>query len=111
VYLPNEVHANKLTPCSELIISIGYENNGYRFICHIQENVIFYSTQAIFDERHFSRCPLSHPREQMPPGRLIPEIELSAPRPSSVDVSQTSFGHISTNSPSILTVSMATESP
>ena len=28
-----------------------------------------------------------------------------------LDVSQTSFGHISINSPSILTVSMATESP
>ena len=28
-----------------------------------------------------------------------------------IDVSQTSFGHISINSPSILTVSMATESP
>ena len=30
---------------------------------------------------------------------------------SQIDVSQTSFGHISINSPSILTVSMATESP
>jgi len=61
------------------------QDNGYRFICHTQENVIFHSTQAIFDERHFPRCPLSHPREQMPPGRLIPEIESSAPRPFGVD--------------------------
>ena len=30
---------------------------------------------------------------------------------SQIDMSQTSFGHISINSPSILTVSMATESP
>jgi len=30
---------------------------------------------------------LSHPREQTPPGRLTPEIELSAPRPPSVDES------------------------
>jgi len=64
VYLANKVHANKLTPCSELMIFIGYEDNGYRFICHTQENVIFCSTQAIFDERHFPRCPPSHPREQ-----------------------------------------------
>jgi len=85
VYFPNEVHANKLTPRSELMIFIRYENNSYRFIHHTQGNVIFRSTQAIFDEEHFPKCPSSHPREQMPPGRLIPEIELSAPGPSGVD--------------------------
>jgi len=67
------------------MIFIGYENNGYRFIHHIQGNVIFRSIQAIFDEGHFSRCPLSHPREQTPSSRLIPEIESSVPRPSGVD--------------------------
>jgi len=85
VYLPNEVHANKLTPRSELMIFIGYKDNGYRFICHIQGNVIFHSTQAIFDEGHFSRCLSSHSREQTPPSRLIPEIESSAPEPFGVD--------------------------
>jgi len=85
MYLPNEVHANKFTPRSELMIFIGYEDNGYRFICHTQENVIFYSTQAIFDEEHFPRCPSSHPREQTPPGRLTPEIESSVPESSGVD--------------------------
>jgi len=85
VYLPNEVHANKLTLRSELMIFIGYKDNGYRFIRHTQGNVIFHSTQAIFNEGHFPRCLLSHPREQTPPGRLIPEIELSVPRPSGVD--------------------------
>jgi len=44
VYLPNEVRANKLTLRSELMIFIGYEDNGYRFICHTQGNVIFCST-------------------------------------------------------------------
>jgi len=44
MYLPNEVYANKLTPCSELIIFIGYKDNGYRFIHHTQGNVIFCST-------------------------------------------------------------------
>jgi len=85
VYLPNEVHTNKLTPHSELMIFIGYKDNGYRFICHTQGNLIFHSTQVIFDEEHFPRCPLSYPREQMPPGRLIPKIESSAPGPFGVD--------------------------
>jgi len=85
VYLPSEVRANKLTPCSELMIFIGYEDNGYRFIRHTQGNAIFRSTQAIFDEGHFPRCLSSCPREQIPPGKLTPEIELSAPEPFGVD--------------------------
>jgi len=85
VYLPNEVYTNKLTPCSELMIFIGYKDNGYRFIHHIQGNVIFHFTQAIFDEGHFPRCPSSHSREQIPPGRLTLEIESSVPRPFGVD--------------------------
>jgi len=85
VYLPSEVRANKLTPRSELMIFIEYEGNGYRFIHHTQENAIFRSTQAIFDEGHFPRCLSSHFREQIPPGRLTPEIELSAPESFGVD--------------------------
>jgi len=87
VYLPNEVHANKLTLRSELMIFIGYKDNGYRFIYHTQGNVIFRSTQAIFDEGHFPRCPSSYPREQMPPGRLTPEVESLVPGPFGVDES------------------------
>jgi len=71
--------------CSELMIFIGYEDNGYRFIHYTQGNVIFHSTQAIFDKGHFPRCPLSYSREQMPPGRLTSEIESSAPGPSGVN--------------------------
>ena len=85
MYLPNKVHTNKLTPHSELMIFIGYKDNSYRFIHHTQGNIIFCSTQAIFDKGHFPRCPSSHPREQMSPGRLTLEIELSAPRPFGVD--------------------------
>jgi len=76
---------NKLTPRSELMIFIRYEDNSYRFIRHIQGNVIFCSTQAIFDKGHFSRCSSSHPREQTPPGRLTLEIESSAPGPFGID--------------------------
>jgi len=67
------------------MIFIGYEDNDYRFICHTQENVIFHSTQAIFDERLFPRCLSSRPKEQMPSGRLTPEIELSVPGPFGID--------------------------
>jgi len=67
------------------MIFIGYEDNGYRFICHTQGNVIFCSIQAIFDEGYFPRCLSSHSREQMPPGRLTPKIELLAPEPFGVD--------------------------
>jgi len=67
------------------MIFIGYEDNGYRFIHHTQGNVIFCSTQAIFDKGHFPRCPPSHFREQIPPGRLIPEIESSVPEPFGID--------------------------
>ena len=85
MYLPNEVCANKLTLCSELMIFIGYKNNGYRFICHTQENVIFHSTQAIFDEEHFPKCPSFHSKEQIPTSRLTSKIELSALRSFGVD--------------------------
>jgi len=67
------------------MIFIEYENNSYRFIHHTQGNIIFHSTQAIFDEGHFPRYPSSYPREQTPPGRLTPEIESSAPGPFGVD--------------------------
>ena len=67
------------------MIFIGYEDNGYRFICHTQGNVIFHSTQAIFDKGHFFQYPSSYSREQMPPGKLIPGIESLAPGPFGID--------------------------
>ena len=63
VFLPNEVCTNKLVPCSELIIFIGYKDNGYCFICHIQGNVIFHSKYAIFDQKFFLKCTDSHVKE------------------------------------------------
>ena len=47
-------------------------------------------------------CQRYKNRSKAPAGKLMP---------NAIPVSQTSFGHISINSPSILTVSMATESP
>ena len=85
VYLPNEVYTNKLTLCSELIIFIGYEDNGYRFICHTQENVIFCSIQVIFDEGHFPRCLFSYPKKRRSFSRLIPEIKSLVSGPFGID--------------------------
>ena len=52
---------------------------------YIQGNVIFHSTQAIFDEGYFSKCPNSHSREKTPSRGLTPEIKSSAPRPFGED--------------------------
>jgi len=41
VFLSNKVHTDKLAQHSKLIIFIGYEDNDYHFMCHIQENIIF----------------------------------------------------------------------
>ena len=60
VFLPSEVHANKLILHSELIIFIGYEDNGYRFMCHTQGNIIFCSTYAIFNKELFPKYNDSH---------------------------------------------------
>jgi len=89
VFLPSEVHANKLVPCSELMIFIGYENNGYCFICHTQENIIFHSTYAIFDEGLFSKYTDSHAKECKLYDKLLDKIssetEPSIPDPSGKD--------------------------
>jgi len=67
------------------MIFIGYEDNSYRFIRYTQENVIFRSTQVIFNKEHFPRCPSSHSREQIPPSKLTLEIESLAPRSFGID--------------------------
>jgi len=80
MFLSSEVHANKLVPHSELIIFIGYENNKYCFICHIQRNIIFHSTHAIFNEEIFLKYTDSHTKECKLYDKLLdkisPETEL-----------------------------------
>jgi len=63
VFLSNKVCANKLVPYSELIIFIRYNENGYCFICHIQENIIFHPIDAIFNKEFFSKYADSHVKE------------------------------------------------
>jgi len=86
VFLPNKVCTNKLVPCSELMIFIGYKNNSYCFICHIQGNVIFHS---LFDKKFFSKCTDFHVKEHKLYNKLLdkisPETELSVLGPSSKD--------------------------
>ena len=60
IFLSIEVCANKLTLHSELMIFIGYEDDGYYFICHIQRNTIFCSIHAISDKGLFPKCTNSH---------------------------------------------------
>jgi len=67
------------------MIFIGYKDNSYRFICHTQENVIFCSTQAIFDEGHFPRCLFSYPKKRRSSSGLTPEIKSLASEPFGID--------------------------
>ena len=50
MFLPTGIHANKLVPYSELMIFIRCEDNRYCFMQYIQENTIFHSIHAIFDD-------------------------------------------------------------
>jgi len=76
VFLPNEVDINKLALYSELIIFIGYKNNGYCFICYIQGNIIFCSTHPIFNKELFSKYTDSHTKESKLYDNLLNKISL-----------------------------------
>ena len=58
-----EIHANKLASYSELIIFIGYKDNGYCFMYYTQGNIIFCSIYAIFDKRPFPKHTNFHAKE------------------------------------------------
>ena len=65
------------------MIFIGYKNNKYCFIYYTQENTIFHSTYAIFDEGLFLECTNSHAKEHKLYNELLDktssEIELLTP--------------------------------
>ena len=89
VFLPSKVHANKIVLYSELMVFIGYKNNGYCFICYIQGNIIFHSTHTIFDKELCSKCTNSHAKEYKLYNKLLnknsPEIVLSVSGSSEKD--------------------------
>ena len=76
MFLSSKVNVNKLVLCSKLMIFIGYKNNVYCFICHIQENIIFHSTHAIFDEGLFPKCTDFHAKEYKLYNKLLDKISL-----------------------------------
>ena len=73
IFLPIEICVNKLALHSEFI---GYKDNRYHFMHHIQENTIFYSTHAIFDEGLFPKCTNSHAKECKLYDELFDKISL-----------------------------------
>jgi len=71
------------------MIFIEYQNNEYYFICHKQENTIFHSIHAIFDEGIFPKYTNSYAEEHKSYDELLdktsPEIELLIPNSSGKD--------------------------
>ena len=61
IFLPEEVHTNKLNPKSELMTFIGYPQGtkGWMFM-RGPNNVIFTAAQALFDKTLFPKCPDMH---------------------------------------------------
>ena len=59
-----------------MIIFIRYKNNSYCFICYTQENIIFCSIYAIFNEEIFSKCTNSHAKECKLYNKLLDKINL-----------------------------------
>ena len=91
-----EIHANKLASYSELIIFIGYKDNGYCFMYYTQGNTIFCSIHTIFDEKLSSKCTNSHAKEHKLYEKLLdktsPETESSVSDSSrKIDLFQYSF--------------------
>ena len=87
-------------PHSELMIFIGYEDNGYCVICYTLGNIIFNSTYTIFDKGHFLKCTDSHTKEYKLYNELLdkvsPEIKLPVPDSSRKDEpAPVSIPHIS----------------
>jgi len=86
MFLPNKIHANKLTLYSKMMIFIGYKNKCYHFMHYTQGNMIFCSTYVIFDEKFFHKYTNSYIKEYKLYDKLLDrislEIESSVPEPS-----------------------------
>ena len=74
VFIPAEVHANKLSPKSELMTYLGTALGGKGWIfMHAPNNIVFTAAQAIFDESMFPKCPVS---------KVQPSTRLQTPAPT-----------------------------
>jgi len=76
LFLSSEFCANKLVLHSKLMIIIGYKNNSYCFIYHIQGSIIFYFTHAIFNKEIFPKYTDSHAKECKLYSWLLDKISL-----------------------------------
>ncbi|KAF8626438.1 hypothetical protein AX17_006558, partial [Amanita inopinata Kibby_2008] len=56
IYLPDEKHPNKLAPKAELMVYLGRPEGTKGWLFMKQNNSIFISTTAVFDESWFPRC-------------------------------------------------------
>ena len=74
VFIPAEVHTNKLSPKSELMTYLGTApgGKGWIFMC-APNNIVFMAAQAIFDESMFPKCPAS---------KVRPSTRLQTPVPT-----------------------------
>lgn len=63
VHIPAETRANKLAPKSELMTYIGNTDHGWKFM-RAPNNVVFISSQAVFDENAFPKCPVTQHRPE-----------------------------------------------
>ena len=74
IFLPDEVHPNKLAPHAELMTFIGLPEwtKGYLFM-RSPNNVMFVAAQALFDERLFPKCPDMHRPGYSPVGNPEPQ--------------------------------------
>ena len=88
VYLPATARANKMAPKSELMTYIGVApGNERNFLFMHSTNAVFTAAHAVFDERHFPRCPKNR-REPLenPLGGVIPKPPTSRPGNTPEDI-------------------------
>jgi hypothetical protein len=74
VFLPDEIHKNKLSARSELMVFLGFDGLNYKFM-RLPNNMLFVSPQAVFDETHFPKCPMLKPSSD-----IRKRIDENAPR-------------------------------
>ncbi|KXN88520.1 hypothetical protein AN958_07260 [Leucoagaricus sp. SymC.cos] len=76
VFIPKEMHKNKLSTQSELMIFLRYEHGSkaYHFMRHTHNNSIFVSPTALFDEEWFPCCARKFYRDlkEAPPPPPVP---------------------------------------
>jgi len=81
VYLPAMARANKMAPKLELMTYVSVApGNEHNFLFMRSTNAVFTTTHAIFDKRHFPRCPQNqHEPLENPFGRANPKPTTNQP--------------------------------